>query len=369
MVALHQGDADAIYALLDVPRNELKASVFEQADKLLKESTMPQTKGPNVNAHLNKTAIRDHIAKLKKEVRDSQTGDDTGPTAAQKTSYNTAWTKATDSTISEVEFAAYMHENRDALPLSGNGGYNWTELRNISKQFQDDANSDFDKILGEGKKVISAGLRPTPAEKMAAMGDGAASERLQRKEELANDLEARYGNELRGIRDDGENWKAQAQPFKPGNLYDTYIKEKRKYAKALFDTSFDEDGMVAERLYGPEAEAAAAAAVKAEEEAAAAEAEVARQEQEAAAEVVRLEEEAAEQKRQAKLREASIDDLRVLVETFLGENYTEENADIFHKAVLAIIEKKGIKVDPDILEGGDRNALKTWVTNVLREID
>ena len=101
----------------------------------------------------------------------------------------------------------------------------------------------------------------------------------------------------------------------------------------------------------------------------AAEAEVARQEQEAAAEVVRLEEEAAEQKRQAKLREASIDDLRVLVETFLGENYTEENADIFHKAVLAIIEKKGIKVDPDILEGGDRNALKTWVTNVLREID
>jgi hypothetical protein len=363
-VALHQGDADAIYALLDVPRNELNASVFEQADKLLKESTMPQTKGPGVNAHLNKTAIRDHIAKLKKEVRDSQTGDDTGATAEEIISYNTAWKKAADPTVSKTEFAAYMHENRDALPLSGNGGYNWTDLRNTKTVFRDEAWLDFDKALADGRKVISAGLRPTPAEKMAAIGKQAAAERLMLKEQLADDLEARYGNELRGIRDDGGDWKEQSDPFKPDNLFDKYVKLKQQYAKPLFNLEFDENGMPRERLYGPEAAAAEAAAVKAEEEAAAAEAEVARQEQEAAAEVVRLKEEAAEEKRQAKLREASIDDLRVLAETLLPDK-----PDIFHKAVLALIKEKGIKLDPDIVEGNDQGALKTWVINVLRELD
>jgi hypothetical protein len=51
------------------------------------------------------------------------------------------------------------------------------------------------------------------------------------------------------------------------------------------------------------------------------------------------------------------------------ETLLPDKPDIFHKSVLAIIEKKGIKVDPDILEGGDRNLLKTWVINVLRELD
>jgi len=369
VVALHQGDADAIYALLDVPRNELNASVFEQADKLLKESTMPQTKGPNVNAHLNKTAIRDHIAKLKKEVRDSLTGDDTGPTAAEIISYNTAWKKAVDPTVSKAEFAIFMHENRDALPLTGNGGYNWTDLRNTKTVFRDEAWLDFDKALADGRKVISAGLRATPAEQIAAITNDKAAERLMLKEQLADDLEARYGNELRGIRDDGGDWKNQSDIFNPKSLYNKYIKMKLASAKALFNMSFDKDGMPVEpvRLYGPEAAEAEAAAVKAEEETAAAETAVAA---EAEAEAAAVKAEAAEVLRQAVLREDMIPLLRDLMGRLLGDNYTKSNEDIFHKAVLAIIEDKGIKVDPAVYDSEwGKNALMTWVESVILELD
>ena len=125
---------------MNVPRSELTEDVFKQADRLLKQSTMLITQGPGINSHLNKRAVREDIRKLRKDARDRLTGNGTGPTEAQKTSYNTAWGKATDPETSVTEFETFIHNNSHDLPIGRNGGINWNELRKIKKIFRDERN-------------------------------------------------------------------------------------------------------------------------------------------------------------------------------------------------------------------------------------
>jgi len=231
MVALHQAQADAIHALLDVPRSTLTEELFKQADQLLKDSTMPQTQGPNVNAHLNKTAIRERIAKLRKEVRDSLTGDDTGPTEAQTRFFEDTYQMITEKRLSKREWLNYMHENREELNESGS--VSWTAIDNVYKDLIEASDKEFASWSQDAVDSITKTIKPTYQEEYGAYTDEKLAILVAEKKRLAASLALAFLEELRGVRDRGDDWRTAASIFANDNLLARHRQRALELVKPL----------------------------------------------------------------------------------------------------------------------------------------